>query len=948
MADISQMTLPDGSVVNLKDSAGREASSTGLLGKVSIAQGIQNKGKILQVSNGGNLELVDPGSGSGDVTGPSSASNNNVVVFDGTTGKLVKDSGFTIGKSVPSDAVFTDTTYESKSAASGGTDESLVTTGEKYIWNSKTSNVGTVTGVKMNNGSAIDPDANGIVDLGTVITSHQDISGKADLVDGKVPSTQLPSYVDDVLEYSNQSLFPLTGETGKIYIAQDTNKTYRWSGSTYVAIASDLAIGETSTTAYRGDRGKAAYDHAMAKGSEYSLGFYKIETNSEGHVINKSNVLLSDLNNLGVAAKVTDAIAGNFAALDAEGNLVDSGHKPSDYLTQHQDINGKADKDTNAIEGNFASFDANGNPVDSGHKHSDYLTQHQDISGKADKIDSLYFAVCNDTYSMEQIKQITISNFPSTLTDGIKIRVLFKGAQLYTGYEIKLKVNNLDAKSIIRQVDSDSMHEMAGYNEWNAWEFIDFVYYTSRSTGYWYITGRRDASTTYRGLTKLSNSITSTLTSIAASSYAVKTLNDNKINVSEKGAANGVAELDQNGKIPSSQVPSDETKIDVTEKGEANGVAELDNNGKVPSSQLPSYVDDVLEYSSLSEFPATGESGKIYVDTTTNITYRWSGSAYIAIGSDLALGETSSTAYRGDRGAAAYAAAVTNVDSTPTTNSTHLITSGGVKAALPTSSDIVNIVYPVGSIYMSVSSTSPATLFGGTWAALEGRFLIGANSTYTAGSTGGAASVSYTPAGSNSGGSVSSHTLTSDQIPSHNHSFTGSAVTSGGISVGHTHTTTTGNPSANHTHSGPSHTHTGPSHTHTGPKHQHSWGKYKLGTAHEGTGTAFKVDMDLAGAGSYLTGEAGNGATGSAGTGATGSAGTGSTGTVSAWHTHTGTSGQPSAGHTHSVTASGSVGSTGGGKGHNHGFTNPTFTGTAATIATMPPYLSVYMWKRTA
>ena len=57
---------------------------------------------------------------------------------------------------------------------------------------------------------------------------------------------------------------------------------------------------------------------------------------------------------------------------------------------------------------------------------------------------------------------------------------------------------------------------------------------------------------------------------------------------------------------------------------------------------------------------------------------------YVAIGSDLALGETSSTAYRGDRGKAAYDAAVTNVDSTPTTNSTHLITSGGVKAALPT------------------------------------------------------------------------------------------------------------------------------------------------------------------------------------------------------------------------------------------------------------------------
>lgn len=55
-------------------------------------------------------------------------------------------------------------------------------------------------------------------------------------------------------------------------------------------------------------------------------------------------------------------------------------------------------------------------------------------------------------------------------------------------------------------------------------------------------------------------------------------------------------------------------------------------NGKVPKSQLPSYVDDVLEYNSKSEFPAEGEQGIIYVDKSTNLTYRWSGSTYIMIG----------------------------------------------------------------------------------------------------------------------------------------------------------------------------------------------------------------------------------------------------------------------------------------------------------------------------
>lgn len=98
-------------------------------------------------------------------------------------------------------------------------------------------------------------------------------------------------------------------------------------------------------------------------------------------------------------------------------------------------------------------------------------------------------------------------------------------------------------------------------------------------------------------------------------------------------------------------------------KGEANGFAELDSNGQVPSSQLPSYVDDVIEgYLYNNEFYKdnshtiliTGETGKIYVDLITEKTYRWSGSTYAVISETLALGETSSTAYRGDRGKVSY------------------------------------------------------------------------------------------------------------------------------------------------------------------------------------------------------------------------------------------------------------------------------------------------------
>lgn len=108
--------------------------------------------------------------------------------------------------------------------------------------------------------------------------------------------------------------------------------------------------------------------------------------------------------------------------------------------------------------------------------------------------------------------------------------------------------------------------------------------------------------------------------------------------------------------------------IPLTQKGSNGGVAELDGSGRVPSSQLPSYVDDVIEgtvtgsptngiypgFEDENGDPVTGESGKIYVDTASGLTYRYSGAGFVEISSSLALGETSSTAYRGDRGKIAY------------------------------------------------------------------------------------------------------------------------------------------------------------------------------------------------------------------------------------------------------------------------------------------------------
>lgn len=90
----------------------------------------------------------------------------------------------------------------------------------------------------------------------------------------------------------------------------------------------------------------------------------------------------------------------------------------------------------------------------------------------------------------------------------------------------------------------------------------------------------------------------------------------------------------------------------INSKGAPNGLASLNESGIIPSAQLPSYVDDVIEVNTFSNLPGTGESGKIYIVQNTNLTYRWSGTDYVEISKSLALGETSSTAYSGDKGKA--------------------------------------------------------------------------------------------------------------------------------------------------------------------------------------------------------------------------------------------------------------------------------------------------------
>lgn len=142
---------------------------------------------------------------------------------------------------------------------------------------------------------------------------------------GLVPTSQLPSYVDDVIEgylYNNKFYTTdehnteITGEGGKIYIDLTTNsrQVYRWGGSAFAAIPIGLALGNTSDTAYRGDYGAAAYTHATDASrltTAQNSGLYKVAISSEGHISSVTAVEKSDITGLGIPGQDTTYSTGS-------------------------------------------------------------------------------------------------------------------------------------------------------------------------------------------------------------------------------------------------------------------------------------------------------------------------------------------------------------------------------------------------------------------------------------------------------------------------------------------------------------------------------------------------------------------------------------------------------------------------------------------------------------
>ena len=639
-------------------------------------------------------------------------------------------------------------------------------------------------------------------------------NGLAELdASGKVPTSQLPSYVDDVLEYGAKANFPTTGEAGKIYVDTATNKTYRWGGSAYVEISPSLALGTTSSTAFRGDYGNTAYSHATNKGAAFGSGLYKITTNAEGHVTAATAAVKSDITALGIPAQdttyglATSSVDGLMSSDDknkllnieagAQKNKVHGvkGSAETEYRTGNinitkaniglgnvenkssqtirseitkadvtaalgytpptQDTNTTYENATTNVSGLMSGSDkykldniedgAQKNTIlgVKGSAETDYRTGYvniykddiglayvdntADVNKSVKSAGQLTTARNINGVAFDGTKNITITANPTTTTLTNEDLNSIKTPGLYNaggGNTTANKPSGIDAYGLFvyktasgyvtQEMSCGNNNAMMRYirqftsSSWSAWTQMKYTDTTYTGENGVTVSGTKisnsgvrsvatgdnngtikvntngtEANVSVKGLanaaykgvdTSIAAASTSTNlpTSAAVASFVegkgYKTTDNNTTYTFATGDANGQIKVTPSGgsaqnvsvkglgslAYKSSLAASDVGAIASTAKGAANGVAELDANGKVPTAQLPSYVDDVLEYSAKSSFPTTGETGKIYIDQATNKTYRWSGSAYAEISASLALGTTSSTAYRGDYGNTAY------------------------------------------------------------------------------------------------------------------------------------------------------------------------------------------------------------------------------------------------------------------------------------------------------
>lgn len=516
----------------------------------------------------------------------------------------------------------------------------------------------------------------------------------------------VPSYVDDVIEvYATYDVSPIgqlnnirlykddkhtqavIGEIGKIYINIEEGQpaySFRWSGSIWVSVndGGPLIIGEITGTAYDGGKGKHSKDIIDSLPdtvlSNVSSTVEKTSTTNKINVNNKKRgsdeLYVNNTDSSVVLDSSTSTEAGLMAAADKK--LFDS--MPNMWLTEQSTITASADK---VIVAQSISRVQDGVYKQSGNLYKDIpaaTTTTAGIMTAADKV-RLDTGVAEDIQAEREAREAADRQLQSNIDAEASTRSQAdtalgnrittessdrEAADTALGGRIdkeiadrgdaidtvtgKINTEIADRKAAITaekaartqadealrtDLDAEVIRAKNAENNITAnYQSADSAINTRISTE---IADRKQADT------ELQQAISAETTRATGKEAELSTAISNETTERQRG------DQDNNTKITE---VSNQLNGFIATKGQPNGFASLDSKGLIPSSQLPAYVDDVIEVATFNELPEVGEAGKIYVTLDTNLTYRWSGTRYIEISQSLALGETSSTAYAGDKG----------------------------------------------------------------------------------------------------------------------------------------------------------------------------------------------------------------------------------------------------------------------------------------------------------
>lgn len=519
---------------------------------------------------------------------------------------------------------------------------------------------------------------------------------------GLVPSSQLPSFVDDVLEFDLKDNFPTTGESGKIYIAKDSNRTYRWDENQYKELSVSLTLGETSTTAYAGDKGKDISDKLAkvrntqlshikdtdtfsvtaekvslnydcyvgdqygAEATSHSVDIPVASETQAGIVTAEDKKAITNLDTTYAKKAYVDKSIKDLSDSIAAGEVISLTENPSiAYAKSYVLSQGNKEigtinipKDMVVSSGSLQSVTSVDNPYVGAKVGDKYI----DLVIANSTNEHIYIPVSDliDTYlagdgltlkdSKFSIKKDTASESYLTVSaNGVKV----------SGIDSALegKVNKEDGKQL-------------STNDYTTAEKNKLAKAIDESTANTLI------NTSISKLTKASVGL-GDVDNTSDASKPVSTAQKKAID-DAKGEVQGnldthTSRTDNPHSVTKEQIDlgnvTNDSQVKRSEMGTANGVATLDGQGHIPASQLPSYVDDVVDvYATYTEGaagvltnievfsdsgktqPVTGESGKIYIDVENNYQFRWTGTKYAPVGAPTVIGEVAGTAYDGSKG----------------------------------------------------------------------------------------------------------------------------------------------------------------------------------------------------------------------------------------------------------------------------------------------------------